>query len=40
MARADDLTPSSTAVLDLAWDPNEDNFIACFADKSMILVSF
>lgn len=32
--------PRSMMILDLAWDPQEDNFLVSFADKGMCLVSF
>ena len=28
------------AVVDLAWDPQEDNLLVSFADRGMCLISF
>ena len=32
--------PKEMMIEDLAWDPQEDNFLISFADKSMSLASF
>ena len=32
--------PKELMIEDLAWDPQEDNFLISFADKSMCLASF
>ena len=32
--------PRGMMVEDLAWDPQEDNFLVSFADKGMSLVSY
>lgn len=32
--------PEAVKVIDLAWDPMEDNFLVSFGDNSMCLVTF
>ena len=34
------MTPPGRRIEDIAWDPQEDNFLVSFADKSMILATF
>ena len=32
--------PEEVKIVDLAWDPNEDNFLVSFGDRGMCLVTF
>jgi hypothetical protein len=40
LARNVALDPREVRILEMCWDPNEDNLLVSFGDKSMTLITF